>query len=306
MRIVLIGLALVTACGGGAGDDWSPVSDAPDLMSVIDVWAFSASDVWFIDGSATVQRYDGEGWSTLDSGSPGGLLCVFALSPTEVWLCAGDGVLFYDGETFTPMDVSAPTGLNGITDVWASSQSDVWAVGDDAIVAHYDGATWGRTIAGSPFKSSIWGSGPSDVYALSTFDLIHYDGSSWSEIELDAGAGEGQVWGTGPSDVWVMTDSSEISHFDGVSWQTIDTFDFVGDLAAVWGPASDDLWAAGSAGAIAHYDGSSWTEVRHQRIGAPYLQVFRAVHGTSSADVWAVGQQLGEGGSTALIYHYQP
>jgi hypothetical protein len=26
----------------------------------------------------------------------------------------------------------------------------------------------------------------------------------------------------------------------------------------------------------------------------------------SRTDVWAVGQQLGEGGSTALIYHYQP
>ena len=38
----------------------------------------------------------------------------------------------------------------------------------------------------------------------------------------------------------------------GAQWQTIDTFDFVGDLSAVWGPSPDDLWAVGSAGAIAH------------------------------------------------------
>ena len=306
MRIACIGLVLVMGCGSGAGSDWNPVSGAPNLITAIDVWAFSPSDVWVIDGSATVQRYDGDSWSTLDSGSSGGLLCIFALSPTEVWLCAGREVLFYDGTTFTPMDVSTPTGLDGITAVWASSQTDVWAVGDDAIVAHYDGASWGRTIAGSPFKSSIWGSGPSDIYALSTFDLVHYDGSSWTEVELDAGGGDGQVWGTGASDVWVMTDSSEISHFDGARWETLETFDFVGDLAAVWGPAPDDLWAAGSAGAIAHYDGDSWTEVAHQQIGAPYLRLFLAVHGTSSTDIWAVGQQLGVGGSTALIYRYQP
>jgi len=306
MRTLWISLVLLTACGGGAGDDWKPASGAPDLTSAIDVWAFSRADVWLIDGSPIVQRFDGDSWSTLESGSGGGLQCIFALSPTEVWLCAGGDVLFYDGATFTAMDVSTPTGLGGITDVWASSQTDVWAVGDDAIVAHYDGMTWGRTIAGSPFKSSIWGSGSTDIYALSTFDLIHYDGLGWTEIELDAGSGDGQVWGTGPSDVWVMTDSSEVSHFDGASWQTIDTFDFVGDLAAVWGPAPDDLWAAGSAGAIAHHDGNSWTQVAHQRIGAPYLRLFLAVHGTSSTDVWAVGQQLGEGGSTALIYHYQP
>ena len=166
MRTLWIGLVLVTACGGGAGDDWKPAPGAPDLMSVIDVWAFSQTDVWFIDGSATVQRYDGDSWTALESGSSGGLLCIFALSPTEVWLCAGDDVLFYDGATFTAMDVSTPTGLDGITDVWASSQTDVWAVGDDAIVAHYDGNAWGRTIAGSSFKSSIWGSGPSDIYAV--------------------------------------------------------------------------------------------------------------------------------------------
>ena len=62
----------------------------------------------------------------------------------------------------------------------------------------------------------------------------------------------------------------------------------------------------GSAGAIAHYDGNSWRQVAHQQIGAPYLRLFLAVHGTSSTDVWAVGQQLGDGGSTGLIYHYQP
>ena len=97
-----------------------------------------------------------------------------------------------------------------------------------------------------------------------------------------------------------------VARADRVQWQTIDTFDFVGDLAAVWGPSPDDLWAVGSAGAIAHFDGESWRQVAHQKIGSPYLRLFVAVHGTSSTDVWAVGQQLGEGGSTGFIYHYQP
>ena len=126
---------------------------------------------------------------------------------------------------------------------------------------------------------------------------MHYDGSSWTEIDLDAGGGDGQVWGTSANDVWVMTDDSEISHFDGARWETIDTFDFVGDLAAVWGPSPNDLWAV---------DGDSWRQVAHQRIGAPYLRLFVAVHGTSSTNAWAVGQQLGEGGSTAVIYQYRP
>jgi len=288
------------ACGGG---DWDSVSGTPSSYVIIDVWAFSETDVWFLDGGAIVHRYDGDSWSTLESPSTGGLGCIFALSATDVYLCAGDEVLRYDGANFTAMEVAGTTGLDSLTALWAASSTDIWVVGDSAIAAHYDGDTWTGTNIGSSFNSSVWGSGQQDVYAMGTFDLVHYDGADWSEVSLDSGAGDGQVWGTGASDVWVMTDSYSVSHFDGVSWETIET-DFVGDLAAVWGPAPDDLWAAGSAGSIAHYDGDSWDEVTHQSIGAPYLRMFLAVHGSSSSDVWAVGQQLGEGGSTGIIYHH--
>jgi hypothetical protein len=307
--LLAAGAALFCACGGdddGASDEWGPVSGAPALLAVTDVWAFSPTDVWFLDGSATVHRYDGAAWATLETPATGGLACIFALSPSDVWLCAGTQVLHYDGADFTATEVTSATGLDGLSSLWASSSTDLWAVGDDAIVAHGDGTGWTGTITGSPFKSSIWGSGPDDVYALSTFELMHFDGEAWSEVLLEGGAGDGQVWGTGAADVWVMTDSSQLGHFDGASWQAVETADFVGDLAAVWGPAPDDLWAAGGAGAIAHYDGESWDQLAHQEIGAPFLRQFVAVHGTSSADVWIVGQELGESGSTGLIYHRRP
>ena len=313
MRIggLLVCAACLAACGSdgdGEGADtggWSPAPRAPALTALLDVWAFSTTDVWFLDGGSTIHRFDGENWSVIETPSTGGLSCIFALSDSDVFLCAGTQVLHYDGAAFTALEVTAPTGLDGLTDVWAASRSDVWVVGDDAIIGHYDGTAWKRTIAGSPFKTSIWGSGPADIYALDTFDLVHFDGSTWNAITLDAGSGGGQVWGTSASDVWVMTDSSDLSHFDGASWRTVQT-DFVGELASVWGPASSDLWAAGGAGSIAHYDGKAWREVTHQEIGAPYLRRFVAVHGTSSTDVWAVGHQLGSNGSTALIYHRAP
>ena len=300
--------ACLTACGGddgGEGDTqgWGPAAGAPALMAAIDVWAFSTTDVWVLDGGPSVHRFDGQSWSLLETPSTG-VNCIFALSASDVFLCAGTQVLHYDGATFTASEVSTATGLDGISDVWATSRSDMWVVGDDAVVGHYNGTAWTRTITGSPFKTSIWGSAPNDIYAVDTFDLVHFDGSTWNEVRLDAGSSGGnQVWGTSASDVWVMTDSSDLSHFDGNSWRTIET-DF--DLAAVWGAAANDLWAAGSAGSIAHYDGGAWREVTHQQIGAPYLRRFVAIHGTSSNDVWAVGHQLGQGGSTALIYHRAP
>ena len=137
MRIWGIILVFAIACGDATGSDWKPAQGTPNLFAAIDVWAFSPTDVWVVDGSTTIQRYDGERWSTMDTGGSAGLLCIFAVSPTEVWLCSGDDVLFYDGATFESMEASQPTGLSGITDVWASSANDVWAVGDDAIIAHF-------------------------------------------------------------------------------------------------------------------------------------------------------------------------
>ena len=68
-----------------------------------------------------------------------------------------------------------------------------------------------------------------------------------------------------------------VARADGAQWQTIDTFDFVGDLSAVWGPSPDDLWAVGSAGAIAHYDGNSWRQVALQNLPHGLLTEFRCV-----------------------------
>jgi hypothetical protein len=300
--IAALGLALA-ACGGGGGDGFDQVDDAPSFSAVIDLWAFAPDDVWLLDGSATIQRYDGAAWTPLETPSTGGLGCVYAVSSTDVWLCANDQVLHYDGAELTAIDASA-SGLEGMVGIYATSE-ELFAIGGDARVARFDGETWTSTIAGSPFKSSIWGSAGDDVYALDTFELVHFDGTTWSTVELppEVGGGDGQVWGTAADDVWVMTGSSFLAHYDGAAWTAVETEDFVGDLAAVWGPAPDDLWGVGGAGSIAHYDGESWDEVAHQDIGAPYLRQLSAVHGSSSEDVWVVGVELGEGGTTPLVYH---
>src|SRR5262245_38995186 len=109
----------LSACGSdddGAGDagGWAPAPGAPALRAVLEVWAFSTTDVWFLVGGASVHRFDGAGWSMLETPSTGGLSCIFALSPTDVFLCAGTEMLHYDGATFTATDVTAGTGLDGL------------------------------------------------------------------------------------------------------------------------------------------------------------------------------------------------
>lgn len=306
MRRLSISLALLLAACGGSSSPWGGAPDMPALTSPLDVWAFSDTDVWVVDGSPMVHRFDGTTWTALPTPAAG-LTCIFAISASDVRLCAGTQLVTYDGATFTAEDLPGAVGPSSVTDLWASSPDDLYVVGElDGLIGHWDGASWTGIPVGSGM-SSIWGSGPGDVYAMGTFDLVHGSGEAWEAIELEAGgAGDGQVWGTSATDVWAMTGDDRVNHFDGSTWTSIELEGFVGDVAAVWGPSADDLWAVGSPGSIAHYDGDSWSEVTHQKIGAPYLRQFTAVHGSSSTNVWTVGHQLGEGGSTGLIWKYAP
>ncbi len=291
----------LAACGGSSSG-WSQIHDGPAITTPARVWAFAPDNVWVLDGSPTVQRFDGSTWTALQTPAMSGLGCIFALSATDVWLCDDTEVLHYNGTTFTPSDVMTPTGLSGLDAIWADTSSDVFVVGSDAVVAHYDGVKWTRTAVGSSSYSSIWGSGPKDIYVLGTFELAHFDGTKWSKVALD-NVGDGQVWGTSATDVWAMVGTTQVSHFDGMRWSTTD-LSIVGEPAAVWGATSDDVWASGSAGSIAHWDGKGWKEVMHQHVGAPYLQQLPSVHGSGPDDIWAVGQQVGSGGSTPLIFHH--
>jgi len=55
--------------------------------------------------------------------------------------------------------------------VWGSSPTDIWAVGDEATIVHYDGTSWSlSTVALAPgivpdFRG-VWGSGADDVWAV--------------------------------------------------------------------------------------------------------------------------------------------
>lgn len=53
-----------------------------------------------------------------------------------------------------------------LNDVWGSSASDVFAVGDTTIL-HYDGSSWSEISSRTAmFLCDIWGSSASDIFAV--------------------------------------------------------------------------------------------------------------------------------------------
>lgn len=82
-------------------------------------------------------------------------------------------------------------------------------------------------------------------------------------------------------------------------------------LHDVWGVSPDDFWIVGEGGTILHYDGWAFSRVpvedgQKGTVTAAVNPRFRAIHGTSSTDVWAVSDIRFAQGQSHLLCKYNP
>ena len=169
--------------------------------------------------------------------------------------------------------------------IWGSSSNDVWAVGENGTMVHWDGKTW-QALGSYPGSvadtfGAVNGSSAGDVWALGV-TAVHWDGAAWTTSPTYAVMGAG-AWGTGPDDVWVVGRGGYITHWDGALWSLVPST-ITTDLFAVWGSGPDDVWATGDVGVAMHWNGSAWSAK-----APPGVEPLHGLWGSSATDVWAVG-----------------
>jgi len=169
--------------------------------------------------------------------------------------------------------ISSPTSRN-LTAISGSHSDNLWAVGDEGTVVHYDGRCW--TDIGSPTTyalSGVWTAAPDDVWVVGvdrTRDgvrdkvIASFDGFGWS-THLVAGVGVYSVWGASPDEVYVAGGGSRepmVLGFDGVDWENLHlgpgmAREGLRQLYSLWGSSADNVWTVGWAGGFRH-DGAEW------------------------------------------------
>jgi len=154
--------------------------------------------------------------------------------------------------------------VNSTSTLWwvtGFSASDVWAVGENGTIAHYDGSS--VSLETSPTTETLFG-----------------------------------VWGSSADDLWIVGGKPDVSgvifHKTNGSWQQISGLQNTGAYFKVWGSAADDVYVCGQSGTLLHFDGTQFTS---QTTGVmPNISLF-TVNGRSKDDVYAVG---GLGNAVAL------
>ncbi|MCR4418539.1 MAG: glucosyl transferase [Ignavibacteria bacterium] len=133
------------------------------LSALHDVAIIDENDIWAvgeiriadtsINGYTTYNavHWDGSNWELKKIGRVGGWAChtVFAFSANDIWF---EGNIHWDGSKYKVHMNGWPLMPNGdgwqVNKMWGSSSSDLYAVGYNDNIAHWDGNRWTKIESG--------------------------------------------------------------------------------------------------------------------------------------------------------------
>ena len=290
------------------------------------VFMVNTGDVWAVGGgnrtTATctsavcpvILHFTGGSWNTI-SPPPGAytLKSIFMVSSDEGWAvgeqaatctpasstCYPTGIILHyttSGGVGTWAIFPAPTSpapIHGLESVFMLSQTEGWAVGDNATLLHY-------TVNGG----------------IGNWNLVAVTGSGTPlQPELSTDANFTSIFMLSPTTGWIVGGNTwqasgsfsagpVIVYWDGTTWEPVavptipggitSTGHTTGVLKSVFFTAPDDGWAVGFPGQlvanILHWDGFSW---QHVNLSPALLgqipPILSSVYMTSETDGWIVG-----------------
>ena len=146
-------------------------------------------------------------------------------------------------------------GPGNVRDFWAFGADDVWAIGTDGTLTHFDGQRWSRGDEPIPLRA-VAARAADDVWAVASQQtLLHFDGRDWRSWRLPGSAGPYPiaVASPAPNDVWVLT-SAELLRFDGQRWTHVAANPPNREMFSLFARAPNDVWV-GAGVQLLHWNG---------------------------------------------------
>jgi hypothetical protein len=208
-----------------------------------------------------------------------------------------------DAASATPVTPSAmviPT-TESLRAVWGSSSSDVWAVGSNGAIVHFDGATWRLSNSGSTENlTGVMGTDPENVWVTGDGgSVLFWNGLAWSAVSQVNGTTLLAVWVNGASDVWAggvdwgggTGSAGYARHWDGTMWIDSDVPGTTG-VWELWASGPHDVWMVGDSasttGIVLRGEGSTANPFDTAAYDGPQL---RGIWGAAKDDVWVAPYQ---------------
>ena len=208
----------------------------------------------------------------------------------------------------TPPSVTAE--LFGVDSV---GPNDVWAVGAQGTILHYDGCWRVEYSPTTAALTSVWASPGGTVWAVGAEGtILRREAGIWSTVPAPDNFSFTGVWGAADNDVWAVTAQTFVEpgrrpgvilHWDGAAWSVAFEFVEFNGFSSVWGSAPNDVWAVGGgfepdgdyASPVLHWDGTTWTTAYtcnpqgSREASGGFVSRLVDVRGVAGGSVWSVG-----------------
>jgi photosystem II stability/assembly factor-like uncharacterized protein len=132
----------------------------------------------------------------------------------------GENGMIYRYTTSGSLETS-PTSQT-LRDVWGRSASDIYAVGDQGTIVHYNGSGWSSMASGTTANLRGVAGAATATYAVGQGGtLLELSNGTWTRIDLGLSADLRGVSLTADDDVFVVGTGDTILHYDGMQWSPI-------------------------------------------------------------------------------------
>ncbi len=150
------------------GSTWMPVTGelSPDPGRNITwhaMWGSAPDDIWAAGIGGNRARYDGTSWKHVSNVGPD-IMGMWGIAADAIWSVGSYQLWRFDGQDWSTIKNDLPPQR---LDVWASSDSDIWVVGENGLVHQYDGSTWTeRMVPSGERLNAVWGTGDGVVWVV--------------------------------------------------------------------------------------------------------------------------------------------
>jgi len=206
------------------------------------------------------------------------LYSIYYFSENDIWVTDICSPIHWDGNEWTLYHIQN-LGLDACAGnaIWGTSSSNMYFVGLEGSIVHYDGSCFRKIESGSEIPIiAVSGNSSDNIYFchydywLGPSRILHYNGSEFVEIfASETSISDSDVLAGNVQTLWVSSTSLYASCSSGI-WQ--ETFQGGIGTMTKWeeihggvmhsnnidGQADNDIFVAGNRLRIIHYNGSNW------------------------------------------------
>jgi hypothetical protein len=237
--------------------EWSEIAVEVDDEDLKAIWSGGSGTGFIAVGSAGyIVDFNGTTLDVIDEGTSN-FLDVTGIARNNVFAVSWGGPWHFDGKTWTNEVLPDANRLNAL---WCSADT-VFGVGEDGAIEFRVGEKWASQLSPTTKPlHDVSGTSDSDVWAVGEEGtIIHWDGTYWADEtplndEDKPYPTFWAVWAASPVSVFAVGNNGVALHYNGTDWTELPTgVDNV--LYAIYGVSEDNVWATGNKGSVLHYGG---------------------------------------------------